>query len=137
MAHTHTHKNKTHTVCLFTIYWLPFMVFFSREIEFPKLTAKTLNRTFLRTQLFIHQLKFKFSNQSFKTDMAHTMLFLVFSSCRSASVLSVSLSSKTLCHFASPSLLLSFLFLFLTGDDSSAFWQDSKSPYFPKMLRFV
>ena len=60
----------------------------------------------------------------------------VFSSCRSSFILSTSLSSKTLCRFTSPSSLLSSLFLFLTGDDSSAFCQDSKSPYFSKILKF-
>ena len=42
------------------------------------------------------------------------------------------LSSTTLCRFASPSSLLSSLFLLLTSDDNSAFCQESKSLRFPK-----
>ena len=47
-----------------------------------------LNRTFFRTQLI------KSSNQSFKTDMARFVLFLVFNSCRSTSILKLKTQKK-------------------------------------------
>lgn len=44
-------------------------------------------------QLIKHPLKFESSNQSVETDMAHAVLFFLFSMCRSSSILSTSLSS--------------------------------------------
>ena len=63
--------------------------------------------------------------------------FLQFICYRSLCFSAEKYSSPNRWRFASPSSLLSSIFLFLTGDDNSAFCQELKSPYFPRILNFV
>ena len=67
-------KKKLSTVSFCNVFVTFHSVFQQRNIV-RQTDDKVSNRTFFRTQLISRSLKFKSSNQSFKTDMAHTVLF--------------------------------------------------------------
>ena len=87
-----------------------------------------------------HNVSFSSLNRRQRHWTEHSLFFLFVVAlflCPSFSISSTSLLSKTLCRFSSPSSLLSSLYLFLTGDDNSAFCQEVKSLYFPRILKLM
>ena len=83
-----------------------------------------------------HPLKFKSSNQSFKPDMAHTVLFF---GVQFVSILFYFINVSVIQNFVPFrfSLFISFLYFYFLTSDNSAFCQDSKSLYFPKILKLM
>ena len=119
-------EKELHTVCLFTVY-LPFIVFFSREIYFAKCWTE-------------HSLEHSWSLVLWNSSPLTSLLKLTWAICALFCVQFVSvlyfINVSVIQNFV-PSSLLSSLFLFLTGDNNSAFCEESKSLYFPKIWKLM